>query len=58
LVHTSRGDTCVQFGRVVDGQIGTLGIDYAWGNDHQFHEIEPNYSPADICGATDAPLRH
>lgn len=53
LVTTSRGDTCVQVGRVEDGQIGALGIDGAWNDDHQFHEIKPNDGLADICGATD-----
>jgi hypothetical protein len=54
LVTTSRGDTCIQVGRVEDGQIGALGIDGAWGDDHEFHEIRPNDGMADSCGATDA----
>ncbi len=54
LVKTTRGETCVQVGRVVNGQIGALGIDGSWNNDHQFHEIKPNDQLADICGATDA----
>jgi hypothetical protein len=54
LVHTTRGATCIQVGRVENGQIGALGIDGAWGNDHEFHEIKPNDQLADICGATDA----
>lgn len=54
LIHTTRGATCIQVGRVEDGQIGALGIDGAWGDDHQFHEIKPNDQLADICGATDA----
>ena len=53
LVRTSRDDTCIQVGRVEDGQIGALGIDGAWGDDHEFHEIKPNDGMADICGATD-----
>jgi hypothetical protein len=53
LVETNRGKACIQVGRVVDGQIGSLGIDSAWHNDHKFHEIEPNDQRADICGATD-----
>lgn len=53
LVSTNRGDTCIQVGRVEDGQIGALGIDGAWKNDHLFHEIKPNDGLADICGATD-----
>ena len=54
LIKTTRGETCIQVGRVVDGQIGALGIDGSWGNDHKFHEIKPNDQLADICGATDA----
>ncbi len=54
LVKTTRGDTCIQVGRVVNGQIGALGIDGAWHDDHEFHEIKPNDGLADICGATDA----
>lgn len=53
MVKTTRGETCIQVGRVVDGQIGQLGIDGAWHNDHEFHEIKPNDQLADICGATD-----
>jgi hypothetical protein len=54
LVKTSRGDTCVQLGRVEERQLGSLGIDDAWNNDHRFHVISPKDSPADECGATDA----
>ena len=54
MVKTTRGETCIQVGRVVDGQIGALGIDGAWNNDHKFHEIKPNDQMADMCGATDA----
>lgn len=54
LVKTTRGETCIQVGRVVDGQIGALGIDGSWHDDHKFHEIKPNDQLADICGATDA----
>jgi hypothetical protein len=54
LVKTTRGETCIQVGRIVDGQIGALGIDGSWNDDHKFHEIKPNDELADICGATDA----
>lgn len=54
LVRTSRGNTCVQLGRVEGDQLGSLGIDDAWNNDHQFHAITPNASYADSCGSTDA----
>jgi hypothetical protein len=54
LVRTTRGDTCIQLGRVEDGQIGSLGIDDAWDNDHEFHAIPPNARDAQDCGSTDA----
>jgi hypothetical protein len=53
LVRTTRGDTCVQLGRVEDGKLGSLGIDDAWNNDHLFHPF-PNTSEGDDCGTTDA----
>jgi len=53
LVRTTRGDTCIQLGRVEGGEIGSLGIDGTWGNDHRFHQINPNDDDADICGTTD-----
>jgi hypothetical protein len=53
LVRTTRGDTCIQLGRVEDGKLGSLGIDYAWNDDHQFHPF-PDTSEGDDCGTTDA----
>lgn len=53
LVRTTRGDTCIQLGRVEDGKLGSLGIDYAWNNDHRFHPF-PKTSEGDNCGTTDA----
>jgi hypothetical protein len=44
LVHTTRRDVCVQFGRVEDSQLGSLGIDYAWDNDHQFHPFPKSFT--------------
>jgi hypothetical protein len=48
VVHTTRGERCVQIGRVSDGQIGQLGIDGAFHDDGRFHplgaEILPNYT--------------
>lgn len=54
IVRTGRGDTCLQFGRVEDGQIGSLGIDGAWDNDHLFHALSVKDDLADQCGSTDA----
>ncbi len=54
VVRTTRGDTCVEIGRVEGNQLGSLGIDDAWSNDHEFHAI-PASSRADMrCGSTDA----
>jgi hypothetical protein len=54
IVRTTRGDTCVQIGRVEGDQLGSLGIDHAWDDDHQFHAI-PTSSRSDMqCGSTDA----
>lgn len=48
LVRTTRGETCVQIGRVQDGQLGQLGIDGAFNNDSRFHpmaaDILPNFT--------------
>jgi hypothetical protein len=54
LVRTDRGNTCLQLGRVKARQLGSLGIDDAWHNDHEFHTIRPNATYADACGSTDA----
>jgi hypothetical protein len=54
LIRTTRGDTCVELGRVQAGQIGSLGIDDAWDNDHEFHPIPANAPDAQDCGSTDA----
>lgn len=54
LVRTNRNDICIQVGRVEYGELGSLGIDYSWGNDHKFHLISPDDGVFDRCGATDA----
>jgi hypothetical protein len=54
LVRTNKGNTCVQLGRIEAGQLGSLGIDDSWNNDHRFHAISPNAAYADDCGNTDA----
>lgn len=53
LVRTTRGDTCIQLGRVDNGRLGSLGIDDAWNNDHLFHPF-PNTAEGTDCGTTDA----
>lgn len=56
LVQTTRGDTCMQFGRVEDGKVGELGIDGAWNNDRQFHPFPSTFDGGwgQSCGTTDA----
>ena len=52
--QTTRGETCLQVGRVQDGTIGVIGQDGAWGNDHRFHPISPNAYTGDSCSPTGA----
>ena len=39
VFSTSRGVGCIQVGRLVDGEIGVLGSDGAFGDDGRFHEL-------------------
>ena len=51
---TTRGVACPVTGRVVDGRLGVLGIDYAFSDDQRFH---PLLGPAAIgldCAPPDA----
>jgi hypothetical protein len=45
LVHTTRGEICVQVGRLDGGQLGQLGIDGAFHNDARFHALAPDVLP-------------
>jgi hypothetical protein len=56
LVHTTRDDVCLQFGRVEDDRLGSLGIDGAWNNDHLFHPFPKGFEGGWglECGTTDA----
>ncbi|HEY5260739.1 MAG TPA: hypothetical protein VIJ33_01345 [Solirubrobacteraceae bacterium] len=51
--QTTRGQTCLQKGRVRDGTIGVIGQDGAWANDGRFHPISPNAYTGDSCSETD-----
>jgi hypothetical protein len=53
LVRSTRGETCIQLGRVENGRIGSLGIDGAWHNDGLLHPF-PITTIDDYCAATDA----
>ncbi len=48
IVHTTRGETCLQIGRVQNGQLGVLGIDGAFANDGRFHPIPLDVLPRDV----------
>ncbi len=47
IVRTTRGEICMQIGRVQHGQLGELGIDGAFNDDGRFHPIPANALPAD-----------
>jgi hypothetical protein len=47
IVRTTRGEVCVQIGRVENGQLGELGIDGVFHDDGRFHPI-----PADVLPET------
>jgi hypothetical protein len=63
LVHTTRGEICVQIGRLDDGQLGQLGIDGAFHDDGRFHPFAPDILPQDSdsgdvsCNLAAAPIR-
>ncbi len=53
LVHTTRGEVCVQIGRVQDGQLGQLGIDGAFHDDGRFHPLSADTLPNFTNGYAD-----
>jgi hypothetical protein len=62
LVHTTRGEICVQVGRLDDGQLGQLGIDGAFHDDGRFHPLAPDILPeysdsGDVSCNIAAPIR-
>lgn len=48
IVRTTRGEVCVQIGRVQDGKLGVLGIDGAFKDDGRFHPIPADALPRDV----------
>jgi hypothetical protein len=54
VLSTNRGVGCIQVGRLVDGKLGALGQDGAFGDDGRFHEL-PVSSSFDqfACAALD-----
>ena len=62
LVHTTRGEICVQIGRLDDDQLGQLGIDGAFHDDGRFHPLAPDILPetsdsGDVSCNLAAPIR-
>jgi hypothetical protein len=53
---TTRGLGCLQYGRLYGGELGVLGEDGAFGDDHRFHALSPldAVSGEDACGPLDA----
>jgi hypothetical protein len=45
IVRTTRGEVCVQIGRVADGQLGELGVDGVFHDDERFHPLSPDVLP-------------
>jgi hypothetical protein len=39
VLSTTRGVGCIQVGRLVDGKLGAIGMDGAFGDDGRFHEL-------------------
>ena len=53
-MRTTRGDVCLQVGRLADGTIGALGEDGAFGDDHRFHPFSDTYQDQASCVPLDA----
>ncbi|HSZ05226.1 MAG TPA: hypothetical protein VK778_08490 [Solirubrobacteraceae bacterium] len=49
VLSTTRGQGCIQIGRLVDGKLGALGQDGAFDDDGRFHEL-PVSAAFDING--------
>lgn len=51
---TTLGAGCLQVGRLVDGKIGVLGQDGAFGNDGRLHPLPEGRASSMTCSALDA----
>jgi len=49
ILSTTRGQGCIQVGRLLDGKLGALGQDGAFDNDGRFHEL-PVSAAFDVNG--------
>jgi hypothetical protein len=54
IVRTTRGEVCLQVGRVLDGKIGVLGNGYAFHADGRFHTLSPEDALGLNCVHVDA----
>jgi hypothetical protein len=52
VFHTTRGQVCMQVGRVEGSQIGELGTEGAFGNDGRFHAIAADVLPPGYGGSS------
>ncbi len=52
ILSTTRGQLCVQVGRVQNGQLGELGLDGAFGDDGRFHALAPDVLPPGYGGGS------
>ena len=51
IEHTTRGQLCMQVGRVDGGRLGELGVDSAFGSDGRFHALPATVLPPGYGGS-------
>lgn len=51
IFHTTRGQLCIQVGRLRSGELGELGLDSAFGDDGRFHALPVNALPPGYGGS-------
>lgn len=52
VLHTTRGQLCVQVARERGGQLGELGLDSAFGGDGRFHALPSDVLPPGYGGSS------
>jgi hypothetical protein len=52
VFHTTRGQVCMQVGRVQSDQLGVLGLDSAFDNDGRFHALPTDDLPPGYGGSS------
>jgi len=57
VLSTTRGEGCLQLGRIVDGKLGALGQDDAFANDGRFHELPVSAIDFNGCALLDGDRR-